>query len=176
MFFWKGDLETDGFHVFFPVDAGFVAGKGTPQDIYVFIINTNAYGGDFHTQPKGEIGKRRPYGVLICAREASRAEFDAAKIAGDYAGKFAYAAVQQNRQHGAAGCAVRLAAVIVCDPGGIAGRACAKSPTVMRGIGMFLPLALDEGSGVVNACAVGDCSEKAATAHQKLRTVRLARS
>jgi len=82
--------------------------------------------------------------------------------------------VQQNRQHGPAGCAVRFAVVIACYPGGVAGGACAESPAVVGGIGIISSLGLDKGTGVFNARTVGDCSEKAAAANQNLCAVRLA--
>ena len=125
-------------------------------------------------QPERQIGKRCPHGILVCARQACCAEFNAAEVAGYYASKFADIAVQQNRQHGPAGGAVRFAVVIACDPGCIAGRACAKGPAVVSGIGILPSLGLDKGASVFNTCAVGDCSEKTAAANQNLYTVRLA--
>lgn len=69
---------------------------------------------------------------------------------------------------------MRFAVVIACYPGGVAGGACAKGPAVVGGIGIIPSLYLDKGAGVFNARAVGDCSKKAAAAHQHLYTMRLA--
>jgi hypothetical protein len=149
MFFRDGDVETGGFREFFQADARFVDGKSAPQRVNVFVVQGGAENGVFRMQPKRQIDKGFAHGILVCPHKACGAEFDTAEAAGYYADEFAYAAVQQNRQHGAAGRAARFAVVAVCDAGGIAGRACAKSPAVVCGIGMFLALGLDKRAGIL---------------------------